>query len=112
VALIVYRKAVGGTVESGYSNTNPEEIARELETFDMKVHRAQLQMVKEMSSKLRSLGIPFFGTRSDLVRPASITQTDDSETSTSHPGRGMINELDLVNLQRKMLEILEGLCSE
>jgi hypothetical protein len=110
--LIAYRKAVGGTIASGYSNTNPEEMARELEVFDMKVHRAQIQMVKEMSSKLQSLGIPFFGTRSDLVRLASRIQTEEVETSTQNLERGMINEQELVNLQRKMLEILEGLCSE
>lgn len=78
----------------------------------MKVHRAQMQMVKEMSSKLRSLGIPFFGTRSDLVRPVNGMQKEDLRTSTPNLEKCMIDEQELVKLQGKMLEILEGLCSE
>jgi hypothetical protein len=62
------RKNVGGTT-TGSSNTTPEELANELKTFDMKIHKAQIQMVREMSSKLRNYGIPFFGTKSDLVIP-------------------------------------------
>jgi hypothetical protein len=110
--LTSYRKAVGGTVETGYSNSNPEEMLKELATFDMKVHRAQMQMVTEMSSKLRSLGIPFFGTKVDLVRPASKRQIHDSGASAPNVEEGVIDEIELVNLQKKMLEILEGLCSE
>jgi len=77
---------------------------KELETFDMKVYRAQMQMVREMNTKLRSLGVPFFGTRSDLVRPVGAEGPKDE--------KGMIDEVDLVKLQRKMLAILEDLCND
>lgn len=104
-------KAVGGSTATGTSNTSPEELLKELETFDMKVYKAQMQMIKEMSTKLRSLGIPFFGTRVDLIRPAGkdLTGTEGSVVSEE---KAMIDEVDLVKLQRKMLAILEDLCND
>ena len=84
---------------------------KELETFDMKVYRAQMQMVKEMSAKLRSLGIPFFGTRTDLVRPAG-KEPSGMKGTVGLEEKGMIDEVDLVKLQEKMLAILEDLCND
>ena len=107
-----FRKAVGGSVASGISNTDPEELAKEIVTFDMKVYRAQMQMVREMNAKLRSLGVPFFGTRSDLVRPVGKEVTALSGTHDPKNEKGMIDEIELVRLQRKMLGILEDLCNE
>jgi len=104
-------RAVGGTVPVGGSNTTPEELTRELETYDMKVYRAQMQMTREMSNNLRNLGVPFFGTRSDLVRPAGKEGTVPSAESTKD-GKIMIDEAELVKLQRKMLTILEDLCND
>lgn len=83
------------------------DIARELETFDMKVYKAQIQMAKEMTTKLRNMGVPFFGTRTELVRPISI-----GEASKEAEGKAVIDEIELVKLQRKMLSILEDLCSD
>ena len=82
-------------------------MAKELETFDMKVYKAQTQMVKEMMAALRKLGVPFFGTRSDLVRVAGKEGGGDGKD-----GQGMIEEAELVKLQRRMLVILEDLCSD
>ncbi|KAK6613720.1 hypothetical protein H4I96_00041 [Botrytis cinerea] len=77
-------KAVGGATSSGASNTSPEELARELETFDMKVYKAQTQMVREMNGKLRNLGIPFFGTKSELVRiPGKHDATNRAGTAST-----------------------------
>jgi hypothetical protein len=82
-------------------------MAKELETFDMKVYKAQTQMVKEMMAALRKLGVPFFGTKSDLVRVAGKEGGDDGKD-----GQGMIEEAELIKLQRRMLVILEDLCSD
>ena len=82
-------------------------MAKELETFDMKVYKAQTQMVKEMMAALRKLGVPFFGTRSDLVRVAGKEGGGDGKD-----GQGMIEEAELAKLQRRMLVILEDLCSD
>jgi hypothetical protein len=109
--LTARRKAVGGSTTTGTSNTSPEELLKELETFDMKVYRAQIQMIKEMSTKLRSLGIPFFGTRVDLIRSAGKDSTG-TEGSVVPEEKAMIDEVDLVKLQRKMLAILEDLCND
>jgi len=100
-------KLVGGSVTEGNSsNTSPEEMAKELETFDMKVYRAQTQMVKEMMAALRNLGVPFFGTRSELVR------IPGKEVAQGKDCQGMIDEAELIKLQRRMLVILEDLCSD
>lgn len=96
---------------TGTSNTSPEELAKELEIFDTKVYKAQMQMVREMTTKLRNLGVPFFGTRSDLVRPigkGGIAGGGDGGKG----GDGMIDEVELVKLQRKMIAILEDLCND
>lgn len=89
-----------------HPDTNVNAMERELQTFDLKVYKAQMQMVREMNAKLRSLGVPFFGTRSDLVRPAS------KKLDLTKDGDEMIDEADLVKLQRRMLEMLEDLCNE
>lgn len=107
------RKAVGGAVAGGgFSSNSPDEMAKELETFDMKVHKAQMAMVKEMTARLQSLGVPFFGTRSDLVRPIGKEVAASSGTADPKAEKGMIDEVELVKLQRKMLAILEDLCSD
>lgn len=80
----------------------------------MKVYRAQLQMVKEMSAKLKNLGIPFFGTRTELVRvPAKegkLVAAKGAVVIGDADDGGKIEEKDLVALQKKMLAILEDLC--
>ncbi|KAB8302059.1 hypothetical protein EYC80_005510 [Monilinia laxa] len=106
-------KAVGGATSSGASNTSPEELARELETFDMKVYKAQTQMVREMNGKLRNLGVPFFGTKSELVRVSGRSDTANGRgANPTEGGKSVIDEEDLVELQRKMLNILEDLCND
>ncbi|KAK8911973.1 hypothetical protein QC760_000960 [Botrytis cinerea] len=106
-------KAVGGATSSGASNTSPEELARELETFDMKVYKAQTQMVREMNGKLRNLGIPFFGTKSELVRiPGKHDATNRAGTASTEGEKDRIDEDELVELQKKMLNILEDMCND
>lgn len=73
---------------------------KELTSFDMKVYKAQLQMNQEFTTKLRGLGMPFFGTKSNLVR----RKGDKAKLEN-----GMIAEVELVTLQRKMLDLLEDM---
>ncbi|KAH8663005.1 hypothetical protein BGZ60DRAFT_79185 [Tricladium varicosporioides] len=102
--------AVGGAISTGINNNGPEELARELQTYDLKVYKAQMQMAREMSAKLKGLGVPFFGTRSELIRGKG--ESGGGGVSASQDGRIMIDEMELVKLQRKMLEILETLCGD
>ena len=97
--LTMSRKAVGGIVVQ-----SSEDPAEELRTFDMKVYRAQVQMVKEMSARLKGFGVPFFGTRSELVRKKG-------EEPVEEDGK-KIGEMELVELQRRMIALLEDLCDE
>lgn len=62
-------------------------------------------MVREMSQRLRNMGIPFFGTRNELVVLASKASPEDVE-------KGKIHEFDLIKLQKKMLNLLEDLSKE
>ncbi|KAH7403417.1 hypothetical protein BKA64DRAFT_776888 [Cadophora sp. MPI-SDFR-AT-0126] len=105
-------KAVGGAVTPGFASNHSDDHAKELETFDMKVYKAQMQMVKEMTAKLRSLGVPFFGTRLDLVRLVGKEAKALSGTADRKDEKGSIDESELMKLQRKMLAILEDLCSD
>ncbi len=103
------RRAVGGKVEEKKGLPEDEDFAHELTIFDGKVYRAQVQMVKEMSAKLKGFGVPFFGTRAELVRRTG-------EAGAEVDGEGMddkrIDETELVELQRRMIGMLEDLCSE
>lgn len=86
-------------------------MAKEIETFDMKVYKAQIQMIKEFTTKLRSLGVPFFGTKTELVKIVGRQVKEDGNGGPKDE-KGMIDEAELVKLQRRMLAILEDLCSD
>jgi hypothetical protein len=65
--------------------------------------------VREMTAKLRNLGVPFFGTKSELIRKNGFGSAGGSKSPSEKDI--MIDEAELVKLQRKMLAILEDLCS-
>lgn len=119
------RRAVGGAVSDSPAPLPDMEV--ELNNFDSKVYRAQHQMVREMSVKLKGLGIPFFGTRNDLVvmNGAGPTMEEERHGKGKDPrltgggydgavdadrGKKRITEKELVELQRRVLGILEDLC--
>ncbi|RFU27589.1 hypothetical protein B7463_g8764, partial [Scytalidium lignicola] len=104
-------KAVGGTPAQGVSSTDPEELAKELKTFDMKVWKAQTQMVEEMSSRLKAMGIPFFGTKPELIKKKDKDGVQANKDVLGEKS-GMIDETQLLELQRKVLAILEDLCQD
>nr|OQO29300.1 hypothetical protein B0A51_04094 [Rachicladosporium sp. CCFEE 5018] len=73
--------------ESGPDHADPDLEASkmdELQTFDRKVHAAQQTMETAMTTELKGLGVPFFGTNEDLI----ITATDQEaqhQSSASRP---------------------------
>ncbi|KFX86185.1 hypothetical protein V490_09184, partial [Pseudogymnoascus sp. VKM F-3557] len=98
-------RAVGGQVTE--NPTPPSDGAEELRTFDAKVYRAQCQMVVEMGGKLQRLGVPFFGTRPELIRyDGGVDGAADDRAEGD--GKG-ITESELLEMQRRMLGILEDL---
>ncbi|KAI9793211.1 MAG: hypothetical protein M1816_000632 [Peltula sp. TS41687] len=98
-----------------------EDDANELLLYDRKVHRAAVEMVKAMSSELKDMGVPFFGTRSHLIEMGAATTATSSARNTSSgqgvddggtaPGKTTIDQRELGKLQRKMLEMLEDMCT-
>ncbi|OQO10681.1 hypothetical protein B0A48_03981 [Cryoendolithus antarcticus] len=83
--------------------------ANELATFDRKVHAAQQTMEAAMTTELKGLGVPFFGTNEDLV----ITATDQEvqhQLSASRPKWSTpVTDHELLLLRRKMVGHLEDL---
>jgi len=69
-------------------------------------------MTKEFSAKLKSLGVPFFGTKVELVKVAKKDGSEEKGSQISNDGKGMIDELELIKLQKKMISLLEDLCGD
>lgn len=68
-------------------------------------------MADAMIAELRGLGIPFFNIRKDLVLTADVK----SETVVNPFGgqkETLITRQDLLQLQRRILELLLDLCGE
>lgn len=64
-------------------------------------------MIAATERELKGLGVPFFGTRGELIRRdgglrGGVKATDE----------GKIEEEELQGLRKKMLELLEDLCKE
>lgn len=75
-------------------------------------------MVQEISTKLKGFGVPFFGTRSELIlSPGSDEGSRTGKGGVEEQGGGevekkKISREELVELQRRMIGILEDLCCE
>ena len=61
-------------------------------------------------TELKAMGIPFFGTRHELIEADSETNASSSETNVA--GEGRISAKHLRHLQSRMLELLEDMCKE
>ena len=77
------------------SSTAAEEKA-EMELYDKKVYAALGKMVAAMDGELTMLRVPFFAIKHELVQ-----KTERSD--------GVVSKTKLVELQKKMLELLEDL---
>ncbi|KAF7527107.1 hypothetical protein PCG10_003308 [Penicillium crustosum] len=105
-------RSIGAPVKEDDGSTE-KEFAAEIATYDAKVHKAAVQMGDAIIAELRGLGIPFFTLRKELIEdnPSKIegsqprNQTESTGTSASP-----IAKSELVNLQQRMLELLEDLC--
>lgn len=73
----------------------------------MKIYKAQVQMVTEMNSRLRNHGIPFFGTKRELIRMASAASVSQATKPDD-----VIEEVELIELQRRMVALLEDMCND
>lgn len=71
----------------------------DLVAYDMKVYKAQVQMVTHMETQLHELGVPFFGIPSRLILKDDSEQTGDAKISSK----------DLRSLQIRMLQHLKDM---
>ncbi|KAJ5392199.1 Protein of unknown function DUF2458 [Penicillium cosmopolitanum] len=78
----------------------------ELDTYDAKVYKVSAKMATALMSELRGLDIPFFALKQSLVvdsdRPSEVNGLDS----------GKVTKAELLELQRRMLGLLEDLCKE
>ncbi|KAI9796989.1 MAG: hypothetical protein M1835_002512 [Candelina submexicana] len=104
-------RSVGGKVPASTPVTSPQEDAAELARYEKKVHRAAREMVDASTKDLKTMGIPFFGTKQDLIREAP---DEEANIGLQYPdnkrrAESAISSDELLNLQRRMLETLEDL---
>ena len=93
--------------------TNVEaDKAEELAKFDRKIYAAQEAMEWEMAVEMKGLGIPFFGTRSELVVPDG-DDVSKEQVPEGHPKWSLlVTHSELLALRRRMIEHLEDLYRE
>ena len=75
------------------SASTAEEEKAELERYDKKVYTALGQMVAAMDRELTTLRVPFFAIKHDLV------QAEERD--------GILSRSELIELQKKMLQLLQ-----
>jgi Protein of unknown function (DUF2458) len=85
--------ATNGYDARGSCSSAAEEKA-ELERYDKKVYAALGQMTAAIDRELTVLRVPFFAIRHDLV-------------SKAEEANGVLNKIKLMELQKKMLQLLE-----
>ncbi|CAI7593003.1 unnamed protein product [Penicillium discolor] len=105
-------RSIGAPVKEEDGSTE-KELAAEIATYDAKVYKAAVQMGDAIIAELRGLGIPFFTLRKELVEDNS-SQIEGSQPRSQTESTGTtpspISKSELVNLQQRMLELLEDLC--
>jgi Protein of unknown function (DUF2458) len=94
-------RSLGGMNGRAEATPSPgaEEEKAELNRYDKKVYAALGQMVAAMDRELTGLRVPFFAIKHDLV-------------GISGGAEGMLSKVELMELQRKMLQFLEDLFGE
>ncbi len=80
----------------------------------MKVYKAQTEMSTAMTAQLGAMGIPFFGTKQSLILQSQAIPPDkgrntDAVNDVTTRNSGKIVQVELVKLQRRMLQHLEDM---
>lgn len=72
----------------------------------MKVYNASRKMSEHHSGELKKLGVPFFS-----VNPKYIIMNDIQQVAATHNplSQATITEVELIDLQRRMIQYLEDL---
>ncbi|KAJ5658328.1 uncharacterized protein N7484_001977 [Penicillium longicatenatum] len=100
-------RSIGAPVESKETSTTEEDQA-ELKNYDAKIYKASMQMADALTAELRGHQIPFFVLKKSLVQDSTSSADLDGT-----PGMDQkLSKPDLIELQRRMLQLLEDLCKE
>ncbi|KAJ6109518.1 hypothetical protein N7486_001753 [Penicillium sp. IBT 16267x] len=100
-------RSIGAPVDSKEKSTTEEDQA-ELTNYDTKIYKASMQMADALTAELRGHQIPFFVLKKSLVQDSSSSAELDG-TSDMDP---KLSKSELIDLQRRMLQLLEDLCKE
>ena len=76
----------------------------ELRRCDLKTHKATMKLAAEIDRELRSLGVPFYAIKHELVI------LEDRKDEGTHQGK--LDKSELRELQRRMLQLLEELIKD
>lgn len=91
------------------SKQTEEEKHAELAAFDVKIYHAQVQMEQAMSAELKGLGVPFFGTKQELVLADDHATAGRDPPETKPKWSLKVTREDLLELRRRMVRHLEDL---
>lgn len=94
-----------GVTETKKDSSDTKVDKAELDAFDKQVYAYLMQMQSRFDKELRSLGVPFYAIKHDLV----ISEDSKEATGAAH---GKIEKKDLRELQKRMLQTLEDLFGE
>jgi hypothetical protein len=93
-----------GGIAASTKPSNPGKEEDELQTCDLKIHKAMTKLATEIDKELRSMGVPFYAIKHELVI------MEDHTNGGEQPGK--INKGELRDLQKRMLQLLEELFKE
>ena len=100
----------GGGGGTDGNDENEVDAETELAAFDRKIYVAQHEMETSFTAELKSLGVPFFGTKADLVTFESTATPAQPATDAERPKwKALITESELLTLRRRMIGHLEDL---
>ena len=100
----VLLKSLGGK-EVPVGPSDPEANQAELDAYDKKVYAGLMAMAADFDRQLRSMGVPFYAIKHDLV-----VLEDGPEKASALKGR--VDKGELRELQKKMLQTLEDLFAD
>jgi hypothetical protein len=96
-------QSMGGIATSTKTSSSREEEA-ELRRCDLKIHKAMAKLATEIDRELRSMGVPFYAIKHELVI------LEERKDGCVEPGK--IDKGNLRVLQKRMLQLLEELFKE
>lgn len=108
--LTSFRKAVGGTASTeGLKAQTPAELEAELAAFDVRIYKAQRDMADSMSTEMKALGVPFFGTNQDLIRLKADVPSDELRNEVRPKWSPRITVQEYADLRTRIIRYLEDM---